>query len=54
MGAVGPKGGDMRMLLGIMTVACALAHPQASAAQDKWPSQPIKLLVITNVEHSYG
>jgi tripartite-type tricarboxylate transporter receptor subunit TctC len=33
------------MLLGIMTVACALAHPQASTAQDKWPSQPIKLLV---------
>jgi tripartite-type tricarboxylate transporter receptor subunit TctC len=35
----------MRMLLGIMTVACTLAHPQASTAQDKWPSQPIKLLV---------
>jgi tripartite-type tricarboxylate transporter receptor subunit TctC len=33
------------MLLGIMTVVCAFAHPQASIAQDKWPSQPIKLLV---------
>jgi tripartite-type tricarboxylate transporter receptor subunit TctC len=35
----------MKKLSGALIAVCAFLHPQESAAQDKWPSQPIKLLV---------
>ena len=35
----------MKKLSGVLIAVCAFVHPQESTAQDKWPSQPIKLLV---------
>jgi tripartite-type tricarboxylate transporter receptor subunit TctC len=35
----------MKMLLQVLVTACTLAHPPHAAADDKWPSRPIKLVV---------